>query len=335
MATPGHFVDPDLGNANPDFRSMGLTAAEQRALGNDVDPSRVTDEFRIQEQTEASAMERYELERMTRENDQLRSQLGQTTQEIGSLRESTANVAGQLAAMQQAQQAQAQQAQLDAQFQFTPEELENHGELLPVIDKVIGKTTAQIQADYDAKLAAETARLREETQAELNQIRQQGETQQAQNAQRIAAELNREIADMGMGDINSLTSNPEFQKWQTTAVYSGATVGNGAELARHVQEGNTASAAAMLKAFKASSQSYQQQERDDNVVPAGRNTAPQTPMSSEQTKILQKRDALLARYKENMENANNNVFPRGIENRAQYKQLQANLQQEIDALPTV
>ena len=78
MSVPSHLVDPALGNTQPNLNNMGLSQAELRALNNQTDPSAVTDEFRAQEQHEASAMERYELERMQRESDQLRAQLGQS-----------------------------------------------------------------------------------------------------------------------------------------------------------------------------------------------------------------------------------------------------------------
>lgn len=334
MSTPKHLIDPELGQSAPNFSGMGLTAAEQAALNAGVDPGSVTDEFRAHDAREASWMEQQELQRMKAETDRLRAELGQRDQQVQQVSQETANLAGQLQAMQAAQQQALQQQQADTQFQFTQDELDNHGEILPLINKAIGKTAAQLQAEYDRRFEEESARIRQETQAplltELETLKKQQEIVQQQTQQQTAAQLNSKIRELGFGDINTLTQDPEFLKKHGTPVYPGSSVAWGDELTRNIKDGNIAAAEAMLEDFAANSE--RAQDRDDNVVPTGRKPAPQAPLSTHQTQNLQKRERLLELYQSRMEDANNGVFPAGM-NRSQYKQAQAQLQQEIDKIP--
>ena len=335
MAVPQHLIDPQLGNTAPNLKGMGLSAAEQAALGADVDPSAVTDEFRNHDAKEAAWMEQQELQRMKAETDRFRAELGQKDQQLLQVSTQTAELKGQLEAMQQAQALAAQQAQTDAQFQFTQEELDNHGELLPLINKAIGKTAAQMQAEYDQKLAAETRRIQQETSAplmtELETLKKQQQVVQQQSQQQNAARLNSYIRDLGLGDVNTLTQNPEFLKRHGSPVYPGSPVAWGDELTRHINEGNIASAEAMLEDFAANSSMAQ--PREDTVVPTGRKPAAQAPLSTQQTQNLRKKEELLALYERRMEDANQGIFPPDM-NRSQYKQAQAALRQEIDKIPT-
>ena len=335
MSTPQHLIDPSLGNETPNFKGMGLTAAEQAALNANVDPSTVTDEFRAHDAKESSWMEQQELQRMKADNDRLRNELGQSTQQVQQVSQETANLAGQLQAMQ-AQQAQAAQAQaLNAQYQFTQDELDNHGELLPIINKAVGKTAAELQANYDQKLAAETDRIKRETQeplmTELESLKKQQEIVQQQTQAQNAAQLNSTIRDLGFGDISTLTQNPEFLKRHSSPVYPGSTVAWGDELTRHIKEGNIASAQMMIEHF--ANEVNPQQDRDDTVVPTARKPAAQAPMSTQQTQNLQRREQLLQLYQTRMEEANEGRFPEGM-NRAQYRQAQSALRDEIDKIPT-
>ena len=241
--------------------------------------------------------------------------------------------------MQQAQQAQAHQAALDNQFALTEEESENFSELMPVVNKMIGKTTAQLQAEYDQKLQQAIAEAEHRTaaplQTELQRLRQTQEIQETRTQEQLATNLNREIADLGMGDITSLAAHPEFQRWHAQPAYPGAKTTNGAELANHIKAGGESSAVSMLTAFQRSSETFAPRE-DNSVVPTGRRPQHQQPLSSAQTQNLNKRDHLMAKYHENMVNANDHSkFPPGISTRAQYKAHQAALQQQIDAIPTV
>jgi hypothetical protein len=332
-----HLIDPALGNEQPNFRSMALSDAEVRALESGINPAGVVDEFRQQDAKTSAAMERYEFERMQAENDQLRHELGQNRQVLSDLQIQQANVSGQLTAMQQAQQDQARQAAMDARFALSDEERQNFGEMLPTMEKIVNKTTSQLQADYNARLQQELSRAQQQAvaplQQELNTLKQQNEIIQHQNKQRLADQLNSSIQSMGMGDIATLTSNEEFQRWHAQPAYPGANFTNGSELTRHIEAGSSGSAVAMLQSFQRSSQSFA--PREDNVVPTGRRPSAPQPMSSVQTQNLNKRDALLAKYHENMTNANDyGIFPPGISSRSQYKVHQAELQKQIDAIPT-
>lgn len=333
---PDQLIDPALGNTTPNFSGMGLSAAEQAALnGGTVDPSRVTDEFRAQDAKENSWMEQQELQRMKLETDRLRAELGQKDQKLQEVSTQTAHLQGQFEQMQQNQMLAAQQAQQNAQYQYTQEEIDNHGEILPLMEKVVGKTAAQLQAEYDRKLVEETRRIQQETSAplltELETLKQQQKVTQQQAQQNNAARLNTHIRDLGLGDINTLVQNEQFLKRHGSPVYPGAPVAWGDELTRHINEGNIASAEAMIADFAQSI--APEQNADNSVVPTGRTAAPAAPLTSQQSANLKKREDLLALYSKRMEEANLGTFPPGM-NRAQYKQAQAALQQEIDKIPT-
>jgi len=338
MAGPRHIIDPSLGNDTPNLSKMGLTAAEQRALNMQVDPSTITDEYRQHDNKESSWMEQQELQRAREETDRLRAELGQSQQQVQEVQTQHANLAGQVQAMQQAQALAAQQNQLDTQYGLSAEELENHGELLPVIDKIVGRNAAQLQADYDAKMAAELAKMQQATaaplQSELDQLKRQNEINQAQVAQNNAAQLNQKVRDLGLGTIESLTQNEEFLKRHAAPLYPGATKAWGDELTEHIKAGNILSAESMLEDFRDNSETFRPRDTGDNsVVPTGRNASPQAPLSTQQTQNLNKRDHLLGVYQQRMENANNGVFPEGM-NRSQYRQAQTELMAEIDKIPT-
>lgn len=330
MSTPAHLIDPQLGNSQPNFSSMGLSAAEQRALGQQVDPGSVINEFREQDGREQNAMENYELQRMKQDSDRLRAELGQSQQALADMRSGHDTLAGQVSAMQNAQYAQNQQAQHESQYGLTQDEMDNHGELLPLINKVVGRTQSEAQAKYQDQLN----RMQEQTaaplQTEIAQLRQRAELQEAQAKTQFAASLNKEIAGMGLGNINDLVKNQEFLNRHGKSLYPGATATWGATLTQHINEGDLATATAMLEDFRDSSESYK--PREDSVVPTGRRPASQ-PMSTQSTQNLNKRDHLVSIYQQRMEDANNGTFPQGM-SRVQYKQAQTALQNEIDSIPT-
>lgn len=336
MAGNQHLIDPLVGKSPTNFEGMGFTPQEIRALqGGQDTPGQVIGEFRQQDAQESAAIERYELERIQAENDRLRSELGQSQQAVSAVRNEQANLAGQVQAMQAASLAAQAQATLDSQFRLTQEEIEAHGEVLPLVEKVVGRTAAQIQADYDAKLQAELERVRQETsqplQSEIEALRQQSEVIKQQTANQNAARLNSKISELGLGSIDSLTQNEEFRRRHASPVYPGSNVQWGQELSRHITEGNIASAEAMLEDFRNNSQTFKQ--RDDVQVPAGRVAAPPQPMTTEKAQNLQKREHLQAIYQQRMEDANNGIFPEGM-NRFQYKEAQNKLLDEIDKIPT-
>lgn len=332
---PQHLIDPAVGKAPTNFENMGFTPQEIAALSKDVDPSKMLDEYQQHDSKESSWMEKQHLDRIKQESDQLRSQLGQSQEQVQQLRTEQANISGQLQAMQNAQVTAQQQAQLDAQYGLTQEEIDNHGELLPLVNKLVGKSAAQLQAEYDAKLERETQAVRqqltEQTQQELDALKAQQAQVMQQNEAQNAAQLNTKIRDLGLGDMSSLVQNPEFLKRHGSPVYPGSTVAWGDELTRHIKEGNIASAEMMLEDFRNNSETFQ--PREDTVVPTSRRPATQAPMSTAQSANLQKRDKLVQIYQQRMEDANNGTFPQGM-NRAQYRQAQTDLLSEIDKIPT-
>ena len=329
MDMSNQLVDAEIGN--PNLSSMGLSAKELQALGNHIEPSNTLKEFQGHDTAEQAALERYNLQRVQAENERLQAQLGQTTAEVQSMQQNYAHLTGQLSAMQTQQQAPTEE------YRFTEAELADHGEILPVVEKVVKKSNAEIERMIEQRMETEKAKWQAEaTQpliAKLNEI----ETNQAVIQQREAKDFETEIVDyvqdsLGFeGGIKQITDSPEFQARYNTPVYPGASEAWGDALTRELKNNNRAAAKAMLKDFRDNHTNFQP-PRQDTVVPTGGNPVA-APMTSTQSQNLDKRTQLLSIYQNRMEQANRGVFPPGMD-RQSYKRAQAEILQQIDMIPT-
>lgn len=326
-------VDPDIGVRS--LNGMGLSAQEQAALaGADVDPAATVQEFKQKDLAEQSALESYELARIQQENDEMRRRLEQTTGQLQEVRSGYDQITGQLTAMQQAQLQAAQQQNLNQQYALTQEELDQSADLLPVVDKLVGRTKAEMEAQFQSQLEATKQQAVEAAtqplKQELDSLRVQTETQAALNQKRFNADVTGHMQALGLGDSNTLANMPAFQSRYSQETYPGSGVMWGDELKAKIQSMDP-SVITMLTDFR-DNHSGIEATREDMQVPAG--SKPSAPMTPSQSANLSKRDALTAKYRENMENANRGTYPPGCDTRQQYMQKQKQLQAEIDAIPT-
>ena len=330
-------IDPAIGDKS--LNNMGLSPQELASLSNTVDPSTVVNEYAQKDIAEQAAIERYELERIQRENEQLNSQLNQVQ---GTVQQMT----GQLTAMQQAQiqaqQAQQQQLyqnQLNSQYSLTDEQRAEHADILPVLDTVLDHKTAQLEHQFQARLEQEKAQWQQEAteplQQQLQQTQQQIAIQEAREKSRFSHDLIAELQAIGLPPINELVNAPEYRQKYSQPLYPGAIQTWGETLAGHVERLELGPALGLLKEL-ATQQTAPVQQQDNSMVPTAGSPpspAPALGAQSPQSANLQKREELLAIYRARMVDANRGTYPRGMD-RNQYKAAQAALLNQIDSIPT-
>ena len=314
------------------FGALGLTPQERAALDSQTSPAATISQFKQQNEVEQSWLEQAELQRIQAENQQLREQVGNTATQLQEVRSGYDQMSGQLSALQLQQQADQSRAAINSQYELTQEEIDNHGEILPIVNKLVGKTQHEIQAEVDRRLAVEKQRWQEEATAPLMQQLEQTQQQVAQQAQISKTEfetrLVNEVSSLGFGDIATLTSMPEFQhKYQQPAA-PGITEAWGDVLRRNIDNRNLNAAAEMLRHFRDNDTNLAQ--RDDTEVLPGRATS-QPPLTSQESAKLQRREQLTAIYQNRMEQANQGRLPAGWD-RAKYRAEQMKLKAEIDSI---
>lgn len=325
-------IDPSLA-VKPDFSQMGLSATERAALENVVTGESTLAEFKEQDEKDRDLVERSELRRIQAENEAMRAQLGTTTSEMQNLRSGYDNISGQLTAMQQTSQQAQEQAAAEARFALTPEELEQHGEMLPILQKVVGKSAYEIEQEVQRRLAAEKAVWQQEATAPLQQKLESVEQSLQAKTQREKAafqtSLVNEIAALGFGSVDQLTQMPEFQVRHVQKLAPGVPTAWGDVLKSHIDNQNLGEAVEMLKDFRNSIPRLA--NREDTEIPASR--SPAAPLSPSEDANLRKREELTKIYIDRMEAASMGNYPQGM-TRASYSKAQRELREQIDAIPT-
>lgn len=332
MSVPASYLtDPDLPQAPPSM--AGLTLQEQRALGaTAADPQATLRQYQDQNAQETAYIEQIELERMRAENAQMRDQLGSTAQQLQQVQSGYDNLSGQMSAWQQAQATQAAHQQSLDQFAFSPEEVENHGDLLPLVEKVAAKTRYEMEQEWTQRLANEKATWQAEAtaplQQELQQTRQQLESQAQRASADFASRMQEQVADLGLGSIDSVMKMPEFLRRFHEPVAPGVSVAWGDQLKKNIEDQNLYAVRAMLEDFRNNNTNFQQ--RTDVEVPT---TAPvQRPLTGTQAANLEKREQMLSIYEQRQADANMGKFPVGWD-RSKYRVEQEKLKAQIDLIP--
>lgn len=326
-----YLTDPDL--PQTPLGIPGLSPADQQALAMRENPQNVLAEYQQKSALEASQIDTIELQRIQQENAAMRGQLGTVTQQLQTTQSGYDNLAGQVSAMQNQALREQQTAAATAQFEYTPDDLDNHGDLLPLLEKANARTRYEMEQAFEQRLAAEKAAWQAEAtqplQQELQQTRQQLEVQAQRSSADFAARMQDQIADLGLGSIADVMAMPEFGKRFHQPVAPGVSTAWGDQLKANIENQNLYAAREMLKDFRDSNTSLR--PRVDQEVPAG--SAPARPMTSVQSQNLEKREQLTAIYAARQQDANGGVFPRGWD-RAKYRTEQEKLKAQIDLIPT-
>lgn len=326
-----YLTDPDLPQAP--LGMPGLSPADQQALAARENPQNVLTEYQAKHAAETAHIDAIELQRIQAENAQMRAEVGDTRSQLQTVQSGYDNLSGQLTAMQMAQQNQAARAAAEQQYAYSQDDLDNHGDLLPLIEKANAKTRYEMEQDFARRLAAEKAQWAAETtapiQAQLHQTQQQLQIQAQRSQAEFAGRMQKSIADLGLGSIDELTRRPEFMQRYNQPVAPGVSIAWGDQLKQNIENQKLYEAEAMLRDLRDSSPSLR--PRVDQEVPAG--STPARPLTSTQSANLQQREQLTAQYAARQEDANVGVFPRGWD-RARYRSEQEKLKAQIDSIPT-
>lgn len=332
MSTPAYQLTvPGLPDSPTNMGSLSLQ--EQHALGQNTDPQATIAEYQQQQDMEASRIEQYELERVQQENAQMREQLGQTSQQLQQVQSNHDNLAGQVQAWQAAQATQAANVQAANQFAFSQEELDTHGDVLPLMERVAAKTRYEMQQEFNQQLAQEKAVWQREATEPLASKLQATEQQLQAQAQKLtndfAANLDNSIQKMGLHSLQHLMKLPEFLQRFSEPFAPGSMVAWGDQLKANVEAQNLPATMAMLQDL--ANTRLPKPAVDNAQVPAG--NGPARPMTSAQSQNHAKREELLDLYRQRRDQANMGQLPHGWD-RAKYRSEQASLMAQIDAIPT-
>jgi hypothetical protein len=335
-------TDPSIPPVN--VRNLGLTAQEQKYLDDGTQPpTDILSDFQEQDIRERSVEENYQLQKMEQQNAALQAQLGQTTNQLNQVQNNFSHLSGQLDAMQQAQAQAQRQAQVDTQFAFTDDEIEQHGDVLPIINKAVAKTQSDMERMFQERLEQEKVKWQQEATGPLQQQLQQTqailESQQQQQRASFDTELLNRMSQMGLGSMAKLVDMPAFKQRYNQPLYPGSTIAWGDQLTAHVKGKTPAdfqSAIGMLQDFRDQHTDLgQQSQSDTSVVPTGSMPQAQDLSSEAQSKLAEAR-AWTEKYRENMSNANQGYFPKKANGqtmtRPEYRKYQAEIQTKINLL---
>ena len=331
MSVPASYLtDPDLPQTPVGI--PGLSLAEQQALAQKENPQNTLTEYQTKHAQETAQIEAIELQRIQQENASMREQLGATTAQLQEVRSGYDNLSGQMSAWQAAQQSQqAERSALD-QFAFTQEDLDNHGDILPLVEKATARARYELEKDFERRLAAEKATWQAEAtaplQQELQQTKQQVQAQAQRSSADFAARMQEQIASLGLGSIDEVMKMPEFMARFNQPVAPGVQTAWGDQLKKNIEEQNLYATRAMLEDFRNNNTNFRQ--REDTEVPAG--NAPQRPLTNQQSQNLAKREQLTEIYAQRQADANMGKFPAGWD-RAKYRVEQEKLKAQIDLIP--
>lgn len=336
MSTPAaQITDPTLVDVNVNDLK-GLSPEERQALSATTDPQSTVAAYRQQHATEQSAIENIELQRLEAENQRMAAQLGQTSEQLTQLQSGYDNLTGQLTAQQQAAQSQAAQQSAMDQFAWTPEQEETHGDLKDIIRKETQRTKWEIDQEVERRLAVEKQAWQAEATQPIQQKIEELETAQnnakLQSAAQFNSSLASEIDGLGLGDMDTMLSMPEFNQRYNQAVAPGVQMAWGDLLKQNIENQDLNSTRQMLKDFRDNHTSLE--KRDDVEVPAGSGASSSKPLTTEAQTNLDKRKALTKIMRDRQEKANAGVLPPGITTRSQYQAEQRKLKAQIDAIPT-
>jgi len=307
-------------------------------------------QFTHQTQAEQQWLEGAELARIRAENAQLQQTVGAVTGQLQETQQSVAHLSGQMTAQQQAAQQQLlaqQQAQALSQYDFTPEELTEQGETIDIVTKALAKQAAQFEIEMNNRLTAEQARW---AQAATEPLQQKVATLEAQAAATAAANaksfndrLAANVAKVGLGDLKSLTANPQFQQKFAQPYGVGSSQTWGDVLQQNVEGQNLEQAAAMFDQFSREAGYHPalaegQPTGPGSVDPTAalelpaRTPTPARPPNATQAANLAKRTELTGILEARMEQANSGSLPEGW-SRAKYVSENTKLRAMISAIP--
>lgn len=304
-------TDPSL-PAQP-TSGMGLTPAEQNALGNSVDPRQTLGVFQEHNEREQNWLDEQEYHRMAGENRALKEQL-QNSQAAPAVI----------------------QPQTPSNFGLSDQQMDDFGEMLPVVKQVTQSLLAEQEARLRAQHQAEKQAWQQEATAPLIQTQQelkrQTETLALQAKNDYDAKLLAHVNKLGYATIDQLVQEPEFAVRYAQPAAIGMSISWGDLLKHNIDNRIPGAAEQMLTEFVTNTLGVSTASTDLAEVPGS--AAPARPASRESSAALQKRESLLAEYRNNMVNANSGIFPAGM-NRVQYKAHQQDLRRQIDAIPTL
>lgn len=326
-----YLVDPDLPQTPRGL--PGLSIADQQALNHRENPANTLQEYQQKLAVEQTQIDNIELQRILNENANMRQQVGQLGSDLTATRSQYDNLSGQVSAMQNQQLLAAQAQQAHDQYALTQEELDNHGDLLPLVQKVTSSALHQKDQEWEQKLAAEKLRWQQEAtqplQQELQQTKEQLQIQAQRSSAEFAANMQREIESLGLGSINHVVAMPEFQQRFNQPVAPGVAVAWGDQLKKNIEDQNLYAAQAMLKDFRDSNTNLR--PRVDQEVMGS--STPARPLTSAQSENLQKREQLTNLMQSRQQDANQGILPHGWD-RAKYRVEQDKLKAQIDLIPT-
>ena len=225
----------------------------------------------------------------------------------------------------------ARTAEAEAQFEWSAQEMENHGEIRGLIEKeaarVAYQTEQRLRAEYEQKLQDTTSGATDPLKQELEQTKQQLQSQQQYNESYFNNSLASEVKRMGLPNINDLVTLPEFQE-RFSQVDPGDDLAWGDKLKGNITGHKLPQSVAMLEDFVTRYPHLVEKSQDNATVPQA--TAPRaapTPSSAKLTKREELTELLRKRQED---------FVRGVSQWPKDKYIveQQKLRDQIDALPT-